>query len=702
MRRKQLLALCFFSLCMFTFGQLFAGGLENLPTSNRIILGAAEQAPYPLGEFWTLQVFDESGERISFSEDGFFAEGDGDLRLESQFAEHEIFNLPPGHYYFRLCTGDEFDRQHKPVYCTGQWVEVEPEAEIDLRDCAWQLRDAIERFKIGNVNSAMGSAMGKLIADDDSEVTVSLWANEQWIQSAEIGDDGMFWFEEVESSGGGENQLSFLLEGLYFNSIEVKVPDMFWIQTVIYIDENATGNESGVSWQNAMKHPKDAIQNWSDYYFKPELRIADGIYIMNLSSFFLQDGIQIYGGFDGGEPYRWQRDPDQNVVVFTGDLQSDDVQTNGVTEFVGGIRGTNASILFAISSASRRTILDGFTVTGYHNSGGAVSLDQRCEAVLRNIRFLGNQGRVGGALNTIPGCRPRIESCWFQGNEAEFGGAIFLGDERQNTKYSRTTSLRIHDCTFIGNEATEEHGGAIFFESAAADSNSSIEFFTNITNCRFLGNESQGNGGAIAFSSSEEGGIRASLVNCMFSGNVSTAGAVLSSSLYHQDGLIDIEIINCSMNHNRANYGETIYNDVGIHTAVPTRGSTISIKNSILWSGKVTIPPYGEFYNQGQTAKLNFENNIIYGGVQNTAMIVNKYGATHVDQGGNLGHFPKFIDPDGPDGVHGTLDDNLRLQALSPAIDSGGSIDFSRYSTATDLDGKPRWHNTVDRGAYEK
>jgi hypothetical protein len=74
---------------------------------------------------------------------------------------------------------------------------------------------------------------------------------------------------------------------------------------------------------------------------------------------------------------------------------------------------------------------------------------------------------------------------------------------------------------------------------------------------------------------------------------------------------------------------------------------------------------------------------------------------------------PQFVDADGPDGVVGTEDDNVRLAVGSPCIDSG---DNGRVPSGTvvDLDGRNRFVDDpdtadtgtgqppiVDRGAYE-
>ena len=68
--------------------------------------------------------------------------------------------------------------------------------------------------------------------------------------------------------------------------------------------------------------------------------------------------------------------------------------------------------------------------------------------------------------------------------------------------------------------------------------------------------------------------------------------------------------------------------------------------------------------------------------------------------GGNINTDPMFVDPDGPDWMLGTLDDDLRLAAGSPCIDAGDSTVLPAEIT-TDLDGNPRFYDdpfTVDTG----
>jgi len=77
------------------------------------------------------------------------------------------------------------------------------------------------------------------------------------------------------------------------------------------------------------------------------------------------------------------------------------------------------------------------------------------------------------------------------------------------------------------------------------------------------------------------------------------------------------------------------------------------------------------------------------------------------DGGGNIDENPLFVDAIGMDNIAGTMDDDLRLQTGSPAIDAGDNS-LVPLGVTTDLDGNPRivdgdgdTTETVDMGAYE-
>jgi hypothetical protein len=134
--------------------------------------------------------------------------------------------------------------------------------------------------------------------------------------------------------------------------------------------------------------------------------------------------------------------------------------------------------------------------------------------------------------------------------------------------------------------------------------------------------------------------------------------------------------------------------------------ANITIQNTILWDSRANGLD-NEIYNEGD---IHFSYSNIKGG-WNGAGVVNAFGGTTVNDGGNRMTVPRFVDFDGPDAVVGTLDDNLRLRdssypIASPLIDRGTN---SGVTAATDLQGNTRIVDgdgngtaTVDMGAYEK
>ncbi|QQS09999.1 MAG: right-handed parallel beta-helix repeat-containing protein [Phycisphaerales bacterium] len=62
---------------------------------------------------------------------------------------------------------------------------------------------------------------------------------------------------------------------------------------------------------------------------------------------------------------------------------------------------------------------------------------------------------------------------------------------------------------------------------------------------------------------------------------------------------------------------------------------------------------------------------------------------------------PRFVDPDGPNGIPGDADDDYRLSPGSPCIDAGNNAAYPITSSTTDLLGNPRFLDdayTVDTG----
>ena len=270
-------------------------------------------------------------------------------------------------------------------------------------------------------------------------------------------------------------------------------------------------------------------------------------------------------------------------------------------------------------------------------------------AVLDGFTIKGGNANWGGTDLTDHGGgmfnwsgSPKVANCTFSGNSANFGGGMFNG------LYS---SPEMTNCTFSGNVA----GGAPPYGS--------------------------GGGGGMANDNHSSPTLR----NCLFSGNraISASGQNWGGGMANWK-YSDPCLVNCTFGGNEAgNYGGGINN---ADLCYPT------LTNCILWGNTApTDPELCDHYTSTTTVK--YSN--IKGGWPGEGNI----GADPNDD-------PLFVDPNGPDGVLGTEDDNLRLFLFSPCIDVGDNSVVDPCST--DLDGNPRImdgdndsNSVVDMGAYE-
>jgi predicted outer membrane repeat protein len=231
------------------------------------------------------------------------------------------------------------------------------------------------------------------------------------------------------------------------------------------------------------------------------------------------------------------------------------------------------------------------------------------------------------------------------------------GDWCRPTLLNPSVKLGIININFIGNHASN-NGGAIYIE----DSN------TPFSNCIFSGNDAV-NGGAIYIDNSNT-----SFSNCIFSGNnaVNVYGGTIccyeSSSFF----------VNATGGLNKPATGSPISIANYAH-------SNTTLTNCILWGNPVPTGP--QIYNDAtSSATVSYSN--VQGGYAGT---------------GNIDDDPLFIDPNGPDRIPGTADDEagyFHLRGHSPCINAGDPAVSSRGRV--DVDGQPRVaYGRVDMGADE-
>ncbi len=539
-----------------------------------------------------------------------------------------------------------------------------------------------------------------------------------------------------------------------------------------YVDKDATGANSGTNWVNAFNSLQDALDCVRSGACPAPIWVAAGEYfpdegltVINndvTESFYLIEGVNMYGGFDGvgvggvggaREKVLWARNYDLHKTILSGDLQQNDIDANGdgIIEHPADIVGNNSQHVVYVDAAGSSTIftsstvLDGFRITAGKNGapGGSGlycngSATFECSPVLANLVFRGNAAALGGAVYNLY-------------SNSSYTHVAFLGNEAQSIPgwggglYNFSSSLIMNDIQFTDNSAdfgggiynnesdvsitggifelnhADWHGGAIHNDDSNPDL-TDLSFVTNnaaawggaifnlnsgptLLDIGFYGNSASG-GGAIA--NEINGGLAAgttlpsNISNTVFSGNTAiNDGGAIYNFPNSSGGTLDIDMVNTSFSKNSAlSKGGSIYTE-----PLNFAGTfDMSIVNSIMWSS-TDITGFNEICLGSGLLAIKYSD---VRGILGAGVVANCDGgvSTFTNGGNNRNINPQFVDFDGPDAVLGTADDNLDLQAASPVIDKGqnsASVEPLDFLGRTRIvDGDANGSVKVDMGAYEK
>jgi len=468
---------------------------------------------------------------------------------------------------------------------------------------------------------------------------------------------------------------------------------------ILYVKHDAVGANRGTSWGDAYVSLQSALLTARNSGgATQEIWVADGRYTPTGTGgyrgmpFELVAGVGVYGGFAGTETLRSERDVAGNESILSGDLNGDDTPVACTqdtpdcdaygTLCVDGFciipqnNGDNTYQIVISRNVDATAVLDGFTIRAAYADSGYVQLDgggmynDNASPTVANCTFEGNAvtGWGGGMCNSGV-ANPVVSNCTFQKNYTAWGGGAML-----NTRGSPTISGTV----FRHNAAAWSGGAMINWRSG-----------TKVTGCSIIANHSPGVGGIYSYSDSSPvflddvfAGNSGSAVSVAYTSSQSITNSVFTGNSSDSNGVAiavyessAVTVTNCSFSGNATPATSAIRTDSNLHS----NPSTIEITNSILWDGG------NEIINvDGSTYTITYSD--VQGGWAGT---------------GNLDVDPMFIDPDGPDGITGTDDDNLRLVACSDLLDVGTNTPTGGLPL-TDLDGNPRIFNTtVDMGAFE-
>ncbi len=227
---------------------------------------------------------------------------------------------------------------------------------------------------------------------------------------------------------------------------------------IVYVDADALGADNGTSWANAYDHIQDALANLNPTG-PTEIWVADGTYYPDdgtgqvnddrTATFQLTSLTQLYGGFNGTEMDRNDRDPEANLTILSGDIeQNDDLDCKGQIPC-----GNNSYHVVTAPDANPSTVLDGFFVTGGYADGigslrhGAGLYAPRGSLTVNNCDFFQNSAEdnnqpeesLGGGVFLFHAPSAAISRCRFASNSAARGAGLyseFSGVTVTNSEFS--------------------------------------------------------------------------------------------------------------------------------------------------------------------------------------------------------------------------------------------------------------------------
>ena len=526
----------------------------------------------------------------------------------------------------------------------------------------------------------------------------------------------------------------------------VLTPASAQAQDVIYVDSTATGAGDGSSWEDAYTDLQDAMDE-AEGQTGIEIWVAEGTYIPSeqtstdderTATFNLLNGVSILGGFNGDESQKENRDadPSSNNTVLSGDIGA------------RGFEGDNSYHVVNGEGLDNTSLLDGFTITkgradgdsrphwwgagirlksastelsnliiknNFADTGGGGAMLNTSSSEVSDVTFINNEGRDGGGLEAdgnfelenvtfsgnigtngggaaINGGSPTLLNVTFEDNEAsDSGGGIRASVGIENRLKIKNSSFNNNSTSGFGGGVASNYGGITMenvefvensadsgggmwvecggtncfiintqFENNSADFGGGIEIRngdTFLVNSTLIGNSSKHEGDAISFEDTE-----AVVANSRILGHLSSSTSSTFIAFGDRSTIVNSTISN--------NSGDTFLNK---NDGYP------KIENSVLWG------------NEGEdivvsSGQVLVSNSVVEDGIPDGA----------VDNGGNVAQDPLFSDPDGPDGVLGTSDDDLRLKGPpnpSPAIDAGDNELIPQ--DVADLDGDGDTHETL-------
>ena len=302
---------------------------------------------------------------------------------------------------------------------------------------------------------------------------------------------------------------------------------------IYYVDLDATGSGTGLSWSDAFTTIQPAI-NAGYSMGGGEVWVAAGVYSetrssivhpapdnVNTGSVVLKSTVYVYGGFAGTEAVRSERDWKNNVTT------------------LDGLTARGGLPAFHVIVGADDSTIDGFTISGggFHEGGwnttdsGGGMYNRDVSPTISNCIFTNNTTHYSAGMVNFGSASPTVTNCTFTSNTTTWhGGGMGNWD---------SASPNVTDCTFTGNSAA--HGGGMSNWTGTVPM---------VINCMFFGNSATGDGGGGVFNWTSSG----TFTNCLFAENIGTFGGGMGNRWSNP------LLTNCTIAMNTADTGSGIQN----------------------------------------------------------------------------------------------------------------------------------------------
>jgi len=249
--------------------------------------------------------------------------------------------------------------------------------------------------------------------------------------------------------------------------------------TILYVDANAAGANTGATWADAFVYLQDALTTARLVPDVHQIRVAAGTYTPDrgaeviagdrTAALRLLNGVRIRGGYAGSANSDSNlRDLKAYKTILSGDLSGDD-EPNFANN------SDNSYHVVTGSGTNATAVLDGFVITagnangeailGYDSGGGMYNASGGPTVI--NCTLSSNSAAYGGGMTNYQSS-PTVTNCVFSNNLASFGGAV--------ANYNSSAPLLIN-CTFTANFA-QTAGGGMWNDAGSG-------VLVTVTNCIF-------------------------------------------------------------------------------------------------------------------------------------------------------------------------------------------------------------------------